>query len=48
MREYREFINQGAIKIDGESVTDENHIPEIPGEHIIINIGKKRRVVIKK
>jgi tyrosyl-tRNA synthetase len=48
MREYREFVNQGAIKIDGEKVTDENHIPEISGEHIIINIGKKRRVVIKK
>jgi ribosomal protein S4E len=48
MREYKEFVAQGAIKVDGVVVSDENFIPQNFDNHIVVNIGKKRRVLIKK
>ncbi len=50
-REYREFLSNGSIKINGEVVTDENLILSnefLLGQVVFLNLGKKNKYLIWK
>ncbi|BDV02575.1 MAG: tyrosine--tRNA ligase 2 [Candidatus Hepatoplasma vulgare] len=51
-REFREFINLNAIRINGDIINDENRKIEstdfLHKKYIVINVGKKRKYLIKK
>ncbi len=50
-REYREFLSNGSIKINGESVTDENLVLTnefLLDKVIFLNLGKKNKYLIWK
>jgi len=42
----RRLINQGAIRVDNEKITDESHIL-LKGKEVIIKVGKRRFIQIK-
>ncbi len=50
-REFREFLQVGALKINGEVVTDENQklsdFPPIYRRYFFAQVGKKRRILIR-
>jgi tyrosyl-tRNA synthetase len=39
--EARRLLSQGAVRVDGETVTDAN-FQFVPGEHRILEVGKRR------
>lgn len=50
-REYREFLSNGSIKINGEVVTDENLILSnefLLGQVVFLNLGKKNKYLVWK
>jgi tyrosyl-tRNA synthetase len=45
--EARRLLSQGAVRVDGETVTDVNfHF--VPGEHKILEVGKRRVARIER
>ena len=46
-REAREFLSNNAITIDGEIITDENHLVDNTRKNHIIRRGKKKYYLIK-
>ena len=44
--EARRMVNQGAVRIDGEKVTDINLIVD-KGSNFVIKVGKRRFIKIK-
>ncbi len=50
-REYREFLSNGSIKINGEAISDENLILKdefLLGQVLFVNLGKKNKYLIWK
>ncbi len=45
--EARRLLGQGAVRVDGQTVTDSNfHF--VPGEHNILEVGKRRVARIER
>lgn len=47
-REAREFLNARAINLDGDTITDENHIVDLSRKYHLVRRGKKKYYLIKK
>jgi tyrosyl-tRNA synthetase len=45
--EARRLLSQGAVRVDGETVTDPN-FRFVPGDHKILEVGKRRVARIER